>query len=302
MSHAIYGASRRLSSGTPGNLSHPSKPSLNGTPRNSIIPQRRPAKNMFKDHPAHDPRPKLREGLDWFGGLSEPSLSESVPRASVKLLRPARESLRETDSPRPLSSTKPDTSLAEYDSNRNEYSENNPLRARPLQKLGLHDFKINPAYNHGYDFAFNDVVRNHAARRCLQGCTKPECCGTAFRALALAARDPNKPPTASQEESDTRLLKEFMGDNAHRIRHMTKSERDETLLQAKTRDLANKHGKHRQAYERRQSPPGFWRLEFPSTQEEREDRQKGEQLERGLVAQRYDEAMRRGGAYIFRDE
>jgi hypothetical protein len=83
---------------------------------------------------------------------------------------------------------------------------------------------------------------------------------------------------------------------------MTKAERDETLLQAKTRELANRHGKHRHAYERRRSPPGFWRLDFPSTQEEREDHQKIEQLERDLVAQRYQEAMRPGGAYLFRDE
>jgi hypothetical protein len=114
--------------------------------------------------------------------------------------------------------------------------------------------------------------------------------------------DPYKLPTASQEEADTRLLKEFMGDNAYKIRNMTKTEKEELLLQAKTRELANKHGKHRQAYERRRSPPGFWRLEFPNTQEEREDRRKGERLERDMVAQRYEEAMRPGGAYLFRDE
>jgi hypothetical protein len=99
-----------------------------------------------------------------------------------------------------------------------------------------------------------------------------------------------------------RILKEFLGDNAHKIRNMSKAEKDETLLQARTRELANKHGKHRHAYERRQSPPGFWRLDFPSTQEERDDRRKIEQHEQVLVAQRYGEAMRPGGAYVFRDE
>jgi hypothetical protein len=168
--------------------------------------------------------------------------------------------------------------------------------------LGVHDFKINPEYNNGYDYAFTDVVRKQAARRCLPGCTKPECCGNIFRALATAARDPNKPVTASQEEAETTLLKEFLGDNANKIRNMTRAERNEALLQAKTRELANKHGKHRHAYERRRSPPGFWRIDFPSTQEEREDRQKLEQFERDVVAQRYNEAVRPGGAYLFRDE
>lgn len=179
---------------------------------------------------------------------------------------------------------------------------NKPLRARPLGELGLGDFKVNPQYNHGYDYAFTDVVRKQEARRCLPGCTKPECCGNVFRALAEAACDPNQPPTTSQDESDMRLLKEFLGDNAHEIRNMTKAAKDETLIQAKTRELANQHGKHRHAYERRQSPPGFWRLDFPSTQEERDDRRKIEQHEQDLVAQRYREAMRPGGAYIFRDE
>jgi hypothetical protein len=179
---------------------------------------------------------------------------------------------------------------------------NKPLRARPLGELRLGDFKVNPQYNHGYDYAFTDVVRDQEARRCLPGCTKPECCGNVFRALAEAARDPNKPPTASQDEADMRILKEFLGDNAHKIRNMSKAEKDETLLQARTRELANKHGKHRHAYERRQSPPGFWRLDFPSTQEERDDRRKIEQHEQDLVAQRYREAMRPGGAYVFRDE
>lgn len=180
--------------------------------------------------------------------------------------------------------------------------QNQPLRSKPLEELTLLDFKVNPKYNNGYDYAFTDVVRNQDARRCLAGCTKPECCGTVFRALAEATYDANRLPTASQEDSEMRLLREFLGDNAHKIRNMTKAERDETLVQAKTRDLANKHGRHRHAYERRRSPPGFWRADFPSTQEEREDRRKIEQQERDLVAQRYREAMRAGGAYMFRDE
>ena len=66
--------------------------------------------------------------------------------------------------------------------------------------------------------------------------------------------------------------------------------------------MANKHGKHRQAYERARSPPGFWRMDFPSTQEEIEDRKKAMQQEREMIAERLVEASREGGKYIFRDE
>ncbi len=98
------------------------------------------------------------------------------------------------------------------------------------------------------------------------------------------------------------LLNEFMGDNAYKIRNMSKAEREELILQAKTRELANKYGRHRHAYERRSSPPGFWRTDFPTTQEEIDDREKAKQKVRDEVAKRYKEAMRPGGAFIFRDE
>jgi hypothetical protein len=300
-----------------GKVSPPSGLSPKGSPRNSAGLQRPSPKSIVRDF-AHSPCPQPRDSSNCYSGSSDAPLSEGLSRASAELSRPAYgRSLRGTITPQvsnsanspagnpSISSTTQkgkSLSRAEYDSHMNELPQNGPLRTQPLRKLGLHDFKINPDYNHGYNYAFMDVVRNQAERRCLQGCTKPECCGNTFRALAAASWDPSKLPTASQEEVNTRLLKEFMGDNAHKIRHMTKAEKDETLLQAKTRELANKHGRHRQAYERRRSPPGFWRLEFPSTQEEREDRQKGEQHERDLVAQRYGEAMRPGGAYLFRDE
>ena len=177
-----------------------------------------------------------------------------------------------------------------------------PLRTRPLDHFTLQDFKVNPKYNQGYDYAFSDVVRNQADRRCLQGCTKPECCGGKFRALAEATRNPNLPLTLSQEEADDTMLKEFLGGNSYKLRNMTKNEREEILIQARARDMSNKYGKHRHAYERRTSPPGYWRSDFPNTQEEMEDRAKAQQLERDQIAQRYEAAMRPGGAYIFRDE
>jgi hypothetical protein len=316
-SNATCAPVKDLSSVANGNVSPSSELQPKGSPRNSAELQRLSPKGMVKDF-AHSPCPQPRCSSNCCSGSSDAPLSESLPRPSTELSRPVHgRSLRGTVTPQisnsanspagnpsKSSTTQKGKSLsrAEYDSHMNKLPQNEPLRTQPLWKLGLHDFKINPDYNHGYNYAFTDVVRNQAERRCLQGCTKPECCGNTFRALAAASWDPSKLPTASQEEVNSRLLQEFMGDNAHKIRHMTKAEKDETLLQAKTRELANKHGKHRQAYERRRSPPGFWRLEFPSTQEEREDRQKGEQHERDLVAQRYGEAMRPGGAYLFRDE
>jgi hypothetical protein len=177
------------------------------------------------------------------------------------------------------------------------------LRTLPVASLRLEDFKINPSYNQGYDYAFGEVVRDRNARQHLQGCTKPECCGNQFRVMALTSmRNPNIPATASQEEADEELLEEFLGDNYYKVKNMSKAERDEVLIKAKTRDLANKHGKHRHAYERPSSPPGFWRADFPTTQEDMEDRARAEEELRNQVQQRYEEAMRPNGRYMFRDE
>ena len=297
-----------------GRMSLASDLSVTISPSEGINPRR--LEDAPKNH-ARDSRPKSRDNPGCLHGGDDPAISTNYSVTSSELLTLAHEVLPKgaaipqlakavdiaAPNPRRSSSTKNGiTRPQDSDSNIKDEPENGPLRFRPLSKLGLHDFKINPEYNNGYDYAFTDVVRKQAARRCLPGCTKPECCGNVFRALAAAAYDPNKPLTASQEEAETRLLKEFLGDNAYKIRNMTRAERDEVLLQAKTRDLANKHGKHRHAYERRRSPPGFWRMDFPSTQEEREDRQKVEQLERDVVAQRYNQAMRPRGAYLFRDE
>jgi uncharacterized membrane protein YkoI len=115
-------------------------------------------------------------------------------------------------------------------------------------------------------------------------------------------REAAGPPTLSQEEADEMLLDEYLGDNAYKIRNMSKEEKEELIIQAKTRDMANKFGRHRHAYERRTSPPGFWRADFPTTQEEREDREKAHEIARSAVEERYKEAMRPNGRFIFRDE
>ncbi len=182
-----------------------------------------------------------------------------------------------------------------------------PLRARPVSRLNLNDFKVNPNYNQGYDYAFQETVRGRDARqKCLRGCTKPECCGRKFRVLAEMDREARGPLTLSQKESqkeaDELLLEEYLGDNAYKIQNMSTAQKEEMILQARTRELANKLGRHRHVYERRTTPPGFWRSDFPTTQEEREDREKANEIARSHVEERYKEAMRPNGRFLFRDE
>lgn len=183
-----------------------------------------------------------------------------------------------------------------------------PLRQRPLQSLLLENFKVNPKYNQGVNYAFSETVRGRERRRCLPGCTRPECCGDVFRksiqigGLPLAPGSGSSRGGASSEEEDTRLLEEYLGASRGELATMTKEDREEMLLQARTKQFADKHGRHRQAYERRRTPPGFWRTDMPTTQEMEADREEANRIERTKVEERYREAIRPGGRWIFADE
>jgi hypothetical protein len=274
-------APRPTSKGSIQSSKEPSRPSSKGSLRGSVEPPRPASRSTLRDS-AYESSPTSRDTPE-----TRPSSKGSPGRP--KLLKSAVKAVQ-SRSKEQIGTPNPTK------------SRNQPLlRTRPLHELILQDFKVNPKYNQGYGYAFREVVRNQADRRCLPGCTKPDCCGGKFRVLAEATRDPNKTTTASQEEADEKILKEFLGDNSYKLRNMTEAERYETLMQALTRDMSNKMGKHRHAYERRQSPPGYWRSDFPNTQERTEDRAKAAELEREQLAHRYEEAMR-GGAYIFRDE
>ncbi|KAJ5710703.1 DNA repair protein Sae2/CtIP [Penicillium malachiteum] len=179
--------------------------------------------------------------------------------------------------------------------------EDEPYRARPLHRLSLQHFKLNPERNDGLDYAFKDVVRNKDDRKCLTGCTRPDCCGRQFRTMARFGGLPAKFP-ADQKQEDQRLLEEFVGDDRHVLDGMNDEEREKLLVEARTRALANQFGKHRHTHQRPQSPPGFWRTDMPSTQEMEEDREAARKLEREKVEERYREAMRPGGLWTWADE
>lgn len=178
----------------------------------------------------------------------------------------------------------------------NEETETSALRHVPKSRLRLDDFKINPQANEGYDYAFTDVVRKKDDRSCLQGCIKENCCGQKFRALAHACRAGTRPSEFHA------LLESYLGDDCYRLSTMSETEKETLWVEAKTRELANASSKHRHRYPRMSTPPGFWGLDFPSTQEGEEYRKEAAKLEREIIEERYREAMRPGGLWMFRDE
>lgn len=173
--------------------------------------------------------------------------------------------------------------------------EEEPYRCRPLHRLELDHFKINPDYNQGLDYAFDEVVRKKDERKCLSGCMRPGCCGDKFRTMARLNYK-------TSPAEDRKILEEYLGDDKHLLDGLTEEERKMYLEDAKARRLANSFGKHRHNHQRSSTPPGFWRTDMPDTQELEQDRQEAKKLEREKIKERYREAMRPGGMWKFADE
>ncbi|KAL9061074.1 MAG: hypothetical protein Q9206_000706 [Seirophora lacunosa] len=181
-----------------------------------------------------------------------------------------------------------------------------PLRSRPLSHLFLDDFKVNPAQNQGYSHPFKEVVRSRDQRNCLPGCTRLECCGTIFRKIAetglIKTFHTSRLFASSQEDEDLRMMEDFLGDQAYRLRNMSEGEKAEVLLQSRTKVLADHYGRHREVYAREPSPIGYWDVDMPSTQQAEEQVKLAEARTRQKVEERYREAVRTDGLWKFRDE
>lgn len=79
-------------------------------------------------------------------------------------------------------------------------------------------------------------------------------------------------------------------------------QRKDVVTQAHVHCFTKQHGKQREAFERRVTPPGFWDTDFPTTQDAAQNRSKALEIKRKTVAERWREAIRGDGRWIFRDE
>lgn len=184
--------------------------------------------------------------------------------------------------------------------------EQEPLRVRSVDRLRLTDFKLNK--NHS-EFAFHESIRKHDEKRKVGGCVDPFCdrCKEISRFAELT--EYVAPPTSSlfgsspvnAEATEQQLLEEFLGYDKQRLERLKPGERKEILKKARERSFADMYGKHRQIRNRAVSPPGYWETEFPSTQQEADNREAARVIERVKVRERYNEAIR-GGLWKFADE
>ena len=179
--------------------------------------------------------------------------------------------------------------------------EHEPLRARPVHRLGLQDFKLNPAHS---EYAYHESVRRHDEKNSLSGCTDRHCqrCKGLREHVTGSGYKTAQKPGESEDEADRRLLQDFLGDKRRQLRTMTPKERSDLLIEAKVWEFANRFGSHRQAFARPREAPGMWDVDFPTTQKDAEDRAAADLIEREKVQERYWEATRPKGKWIFADE
>lgn len=238
---------------------------------------------------------KLTDGLETADIKHERLRSQSVERP-VKLIR---KTVRDRASPKKLRVSNYDPGPINPD--------DEPLRSRPLHRLNITDFKVDPRYaSLGYEY--RETIRKRDERRCLPGCTKPCCHSIRKMAVANVMPSLNRSRALFDDDEDTMdddefTLRGYLGKGyTQMIRSANAEEKNKMLIEARAKAFADKHGKHRQVFERRASPPGFWRTDMPTTQEEEEDRKEADRQERQIVEERWREAMRGGGRYMFRDE
>ncbi|KXJ91152.1 hypothetical protein Micbo1qcDRAFT_163925, partial [Microdochium bolleyi] len=134
------------------------------------------------------------------------------------------------------------------------------LRNRSKNELKVTDFKINPAANDGFDYAFTDIVRGRDDRAKLPGDLSVH--ADEFRAQARAQRH------QTSSLAFTSLIENWLGDDAHKLAEMSAADKERTWEEAKMAELAKTCGRVKHRFQRQRTPPGAWRTDFPSTQEE----------------------------------
>lgn len=230
----------------------------------------------------------VRRQRECLEELKEHTIARSVEKPVSRIIRTVRD--------KPISRA----AVARYnekDDPGDILPEHEPLRARPLHRLNLEDFKVNPKVSGELGYAYRESIRKREEKKCLPGCTREECCGAIRRFIAAGGL-----PQDTSLTDDELTLQGYLGSAYASVIHSaTAQERQKMLLEARAKAFADTHGKHREVFQRNRTPPGFWRTEMPSTQELEQDWEEARKMDRQKVEERWREAMR-GGRYIFRDE
>lgn len=220
-----------------------------------------------------------------------PSLAHLEKKMDVSKSAPAKNLLRKSFDN--ISSSEPPKQNAWIDPTRYNKGYNKGIREKQAPRdpynLDISHFRVNPDVNEGRDYAFAETVRNREARKCLPGCVKT-CCKE-LAGFVEAAGLPSPAPRGPRWRSSSPPAS-IDGTQVNEV-----EEEEEAL----DRQFTAKFGKHRDAFARRRSPPGFWNADFPDTQVIGEQNKVAEEMRMEKVEGMRKEAEKGGkGRYVYR--
>ncbi|KZT64437.1 hypothetical protein DAEQUDRAFT_769724 [Daedalea quercina L-15889] len=164
-------------------------------------------------------------------------------------------------------------------------------------------YEVNADENNGVGHQFEEVVRDKERRKRLHG-ADCECCREYYRAVgklpprpqAPLWRSPHATPTKSTASARKHLADAAGVPNSpHKSRRTSDSDEDEEE-EAAIADHVQQISRHRQQWERPKTPPGYWEIAFPDTQETAAINQQAKEMHEQKMT-RIEEEANRGGRY-----
>nr|KIR47424.1 hypothetical protein I312_03186 [Cryptococcus bacillisporus CA1280] len=141
-----------------------------------------------------------------------------------------------------------------------------------LERRATEEFEIDPAQNEGAAFAFHDVKRKKTERMQMHG-GDCECCKGYYEAVGVMPKFHQAPSWKDQEQL---------------------GEEDEEQA---AREHLNKVSRHREDWVKPPTPPGYWQIGFPTTQEVEEQNRKADEMARERDERIRKEAMQKDGKW-----
>ncbi|KAF8191271.1 DNA repair protein endonuclease SAE2/CtIP C-terminus-domain-containing protein [Pholiota molesta] len=159
---------------------------------------------------------------------------------------------------------------------RGRYGKSNAVTQPALNAI----YAIDPNANGGLDYQYDEVVRNRDARRRMHG-GDCECCRDYYESVGPLPKRLQQPlwrsPTSSPQRSD---------------RNAGSSSRNKADIESHKKAIS----RHRHTWARAPTPPNYWDIGFPNTQEATEINKKAAEMHR-RKQEEVDREAARGGRY-----
>jgi len=165
-------------------------------------------------------------------------------------------------------------------------------------------YEIDTAQNNGLGHQFEEVVRDKERRKQLHG-VDCECCREYYKAVgklparpqAPLWRSPHATPTKSTSSGRRRLVDASGVPNSPRKnRHTSTHDEDDPEEEAAIQEHMQRISRHRQQWERPKTPPAYWEIAFPDTQEAAAINKRAKEMHEEKKA-RIEQEANRGGRY-----